>query len=443
MLLRTASVSCFLLGAFVGFATASADDWPQWLGEKRNDVWTETGIVERFPASGAKIAWRVPVAGGYSGPAVAGGKVYVTDFVSRAGELKNDASARAELAGKERVHCLNAADGKTVWTHEYDCNYHISYPAGPRTTPAVSDGKVYTLGAEGNLFCLDAATGKPLWSKDLKREYKVDTPIWGFCNHPLADDQRLYCMVGGEGSVAVALDKNTGKELWRALSATPDAGYCPPKMIEVGGKRQLIIWHPQAINALDPATGKVYWSEKLEPQYSMSCSTPQQAGDLLFASGIGKCAALFKLSSDKPAAEIVWEGKPNTAVFCSNSTPQIDGGTIYGNDCEVGTLRAVKLSTGERLWETFEPTCGGDRRQSHGTAFITKNGERYFLFSETGDLIIARLTPEKYEEISRAHIVEPTNEAFGRAVVWSHPAYANKCAFIRNDKEIVCVDLAN
>jgi outer membrane protein assembly factor BamB len=204
----------------------------------------------------------------------------------------------------------------------------------------------------------------------------------------------------------------------------------------------LLIWHPQALNSLNPETGEVYWSEKLEPQYGMSVTAPQQAGDYLYASGIGRCAALFKLDRSKPAAEIVWEGKPNTAVFCSNSTPLIFDNTIYGADCEVGSLRAVNLASGARLWETFKPTTGGERRASHGTAFLTRNGDRFFLFSETGDLVIARLTPEKYEEISRAHLLEPTNEAFGRPVLWSHPAYASRCVFARNDKELVCASLA-
>lgn len=437
-----ASLACLGL-AWLGIAAgALAADWPQWLGQDRNDVWSETGIIEAFPASGAKIVWRTPIAGGYSGPAVAGGRVYVTDFVKSSGEVRNDPGARAELTGKERVLCLDAKTGKVVWTREDDAVYKISYPAGPRTTPAVADGKVYTLGAEGLLLCLEASTGKPIWSKELKKEYKIEAPMWGFCGHPLVVGQRLFCLVGGQGSVAVAFDKDTGKELWRALSSNPDAGYCPPTMIEAGGKQQLLIWHPQSLNSLNPETGEVYWSEPLDPQYFMSCSQPQKSGDYLYVSAIGKCAALFKLAVDKPAAELVWEGKPNTAVFCSNSTPQVGTDTIYGNDCEVGSLRAVKLATGERLWETFKPTTGGDRRQSHGNAFITKNGERYFLFSETGDLIIARLTPEKYEELSRAKVVEPTNEAFGRSVVWTHPAFANRCAFIRNDKEIVCVDLA-
>jgi outer membrane protein assembly factor BamB len=429
------------LPVFVIASLARADDWPQWMGPTRDGKWHENGIIEKFPAAGPKVLWRVPVSGGYSGPAVAGGRVFVTDFVKERGEAKNDPGARADLAGKERVLCLAAGGGKLLWKHEYDCAYKISYPAGPRATPTVSGGKVYTLGAEGNLLCLEAESGKVLWSKDLKQAYKVESPMWGFAGHPLVHGNKLICLVGGDGTFAVAIDKDTGKEIWRSLSAA-GPGYCAPTLIEAGGKPQLLVWDPAVLHSLDPETGKEYWSEPLAPQYGMPIATPQKSGDYLYASGIGNCAALFKLDRTKPAVEVVWTGKPHTAVYCSASTPQIDGGVIYGNDCQVGNLRAVKLENGERLWETFQPTTGGTRRESHGTAFITKNGDRYFLFSETGDLVIARLTPEKYEEISRAHLLDPTNEAFTRPVVWSHPAYANKCIFARNDKEIVCVSLA-
>jgi outer membrane protein assembly factor BamB len=429
---------------FISAAVASlrADDWPQWMGPGRDDVWHEAGITEKFPPGGPKVLWRVPINGGYSGPAVAGGKVFVTDYVRADGEQANNPSARTQLRGTERVLCLRASDGQLLWKHEYDCPYYISYASGPRTTPAVSGGKVYTLGAEGHLCCFDAETGKLLWSKQLKKEYKLDeAPFWGFTGHPLVDGNKLFCLVGGSGSVAVAFDKDTGRELWRSLSA-PDPGYCPPTMIAAGGTKQLLIWHPESLNALDPETGKLYWSEPLRPQYGMSVTAPRQAGDLLYASGIGNCALLLKLDAARPAVEVVWDGSPTRGVFCSNSTPLIDGGVIYGNDCQVGSLRAVKLATGERLWETFQPTTGGDRRASHGTVFLTKNGDRYFLFSESGDLILARLTPERYEEISRAHLLEPTGEGMGRAVVWSHPAYANRCVFVRNDKEIICASLA-
>ncbi|MFV2068656.1 MAG: pyrrolo-quinoline quinone, partial [Pirellulales bacterium] len=140
--------------------------------------------------------------------------------------------------------------------------------------------------------------------------------------------------------------------------------------------------------------------------------------------------------------EFVWRGDTKMAVYCANSTPFLEGDMIYGNDCQLGALRGVRLSDGERLWETFVPTTGGTRRASHGTVFVVKHEDRFFLFSETGDLILARLSPDGYDEISRFHVVDPTNEAFGRSVVWSHPAFADRSVFARNDKELVRINLA-
>lgn len=419
-----------------------ADDWPQWLGPQRDSVWCETGIVEVFPENKLPVKWRVPIAGGYAGPAVASGRVFVTDYLKTSGEAINDPSRRPELKGKERIHCLDAATGKPLWKYEYDCAYSISYPAGPRATPAVADGKVYVLGAEGHLHCLTADTGRVVWSKDLKQAYKTETQVWGFCAHPLVDGQKLICVVGGAGSTAVAFDKETGHELWRSLDSRL-AGYCPPTIIQAAGVRQLLIWDADQLNSLNPETGKKLWSFPLAPQYDMSITAPRQAGEYLFASGIGNVGACLRLTQDKPGAELVWKQTARTGVPCANSTPILDGGMIYGVDCQVGVLRGVKLLTGERQWETFAPTTGQpDKRASHGTAFLVKNQDRYFLFSETGDLILCTLTEQGYTELSRFHVLEPTGECFGRSVVWSHPAFANKCCFARNDQEIVCVSLA-
>lgn len=420
---------------------ARADDWPQWMGPQRDSEWRETGIVQKFPAGGLKVLWRAPVAGGYSGPSVANGRVYVADFVSRAGTGSNNPGTRDTLKGAERLICFEAASGKELWKKEYECTYNISYACGPRVTPTVADGKVYSLGAEGNLLCCDASKGTVVWSRELKKDYNVETPIWGFCGHPLVDGKALYCLVGGEGSVAVAFDKDTGKELWRSLSAK-EPGYCPPTMIEAAGTRQLLIWHPESLNSLEPETGKVYWSCPLVPSFGMSICAPRKFGDLLFASAIRETGVVLRLKQDKPGFEEVWREQSKTGVPCANSTPFIDQGIIYGNDCNSGHLRAVKLETGERLWETLQPTIKGTRPTSHGTAFLVKNGDRYFLFNEHGELIISKLSPQRYEEVSRTKLLEPTGTAFGRTVVWSHPAFANKCVFARNDKEIVCASLA-
>jgi outer membrane protein assembly factor BamB len=297
------------------------------------------------------------------------------------------------------------------------------------------------LGAEGDLLCLEAATGSVIWSKSLTKEYSTQTPTWGFTAHPLVVGDLLYCIVGGEGSVAVAFNKHTGREVWRALSAT-EPGYCPPTLIEHGGVQQLLIWHPQSLNSLNPRTGEVYWSVPLAPSYGMSVTAPRKTTGFLYVSGIGDAAALLQLDDKKPAAEVVWRGTPKNAVYCTNSTPLIFDDTIYAADCQYGALRAVELATGERQWETFQPTAGGNRRVSHGTCFLVRHEDRCFLFSETGDLILARLSPKSYEELDRFHVLEPTNECFGRQVVWSHPAFASKSVFARNDKELVCVDLA-
>jgi outer membrane protein assembly factor BamB len=436
-IIATAMTVCFALA--LGGSPANSEDWPQWNGPTRNGRWIEKGVVKAIPADGLVVKWRTPVNLGYSGPAVVGGRVYLTDFRLTEGKLNNNPGSRNKVSGVERTVCLDAKSGEMIWERPYQRQYNISYASGPRATPTVDGKRVFSLGAEGDLQCLDATDGKQLWRKDLKSEYETEAPFWGFSAAPLVDGDKLICIVGGKGSVVVAFDKTSGKELWRALSAS-DAAYCPPTIINAGGVRQLLIWHADALNGLNPETGEVYWTEKLAPSYKMSIMAPQKEGDYLFASGIGTIGAVFKLNRDKPGLEIVWRGDTRTGVYCANSTPIIDAGVIYGCSCRGGQLRAVELTTGKRFWETFKPTTN-DRRAGHGTVMLTKNGDHYYLFNETGDLIIAQLSPKAYREVGRFHVLEPTNEAFGRKVVWSYPAFANRHLFVRNDKEIVCVSL--
>ena len=439
----------FRLGVFYAWLlvgnTLFADDWPQWLGPRRDSVWRESGIVEKFPTNGPPVRWRASVGGGYAGPSVANGRVYVADRqLVQAASNAADPADHGVTRSLERVLCLNETDGEVLWKYEYECPYTISYPAGPRVAPMVSEGKVYTLGAEGNLLCLEATGGKVLWSHDFKKEFGIKAPMWGFAGHPLLDGNRLICLVGGAGSIAVAFDKDTGKEIWRALSAE-EPGYCSPIIYEAGGKRQLILWHPEAANALDPETGEVYWSVPFKSRAGMTLATPRKLGDLLFFTAFYSGSLMLRLDSAKPAAATVWRtlkvDEKNTthlnAVMC---TPFLEDGYIYGV-CSYGQLRCLKMETGERVWETFQATTSGEPVR-WANAFIVKNGDRFFLVNEKGDLIIAKLSPRGYEEISRAHLLEPTNKDCGRPVVWSHPAFANRHVYARNDKEIICVDLA-
>jgi outer membrane protein assembly factor BamB len=445
--------SCLIVSLFS--QAVHADDWPQWLGPKRDGVWRETGILDKFPPEGPKVRWRTPVGMGYSGPAVAAGRVYVTDRLLTMGAKNPDSpfDDKHTIQGNERILCLDEKTGEVLWTHAYDCPYRVSYAAGPRATPVVHDGKVYTLGTMGDLLCLDAGSGKVLWSKNFVKDYGAPVPQWGFSSSPLLDGDRLICLVGGKGSVAVALHKDTGKEIWKALSAS-QLGYCPPVIYEAGGKRQLIIWHGDSLNSLNPETGELYWSQKFKDKAAMTIATPRKDGDRLFVSSFYGGSMMLKLDPDKPAASVVWrrQGRDilpdqTESLHTVISTPVLKDGHIYGV-CSHGELRCLSQQTGDRIWESMRATSNNGPVR-WGNVFFIAQGDRYFLANERGELIIARLTPKGYEEISRAKIVEPTNTmaSFGigrekSRVVWSHPAFANKCIYARNDKEIVCVSLA-
>jgi outer membrane protein assembly factor BamB len=308
----------------------------------------------------------------------------------------------------------------------------------------VSDGKVFTLGAEGHLFCLNTTNGNIVWSHDLGQDYGISTPLWGFAGHPLLDGNRLICLVGGSNSTVVAFNKDTGREIWRALSAR-EPGYCAPVIIHAGGKSQLIVWDPESVNSLNPETGELYWSHPENVKAAMTIPMPRQSGDDLYLTCFYNGSMMFHLDPAKPAATLTWQSQKvserNTdALHCTMSTPFLEDGYIYGV-CSYGQLRCLKAATGERVWESMAATTSDGKEMRWANAFIVKNGDRFFLFNEKGDLIIARLSPGGYEEISRAHLLEPTNTSPGREVLWSHPAFANRHMYARNDKELICVDL--
>ena len=415
----------------------------QWMGPNRDGVYNESGIIDSIPEKGLDVKWRLPIHGGYAGPAIADGVCFVFDYKKESGKAFNNPGQRAQLEGSERVVAIDAKTGKEIWTYAYDCPYSISYPAGPRCTPTIDGDRVYALGSEGDLHCLNAKDGKLIWKSSFKNDFKAEVPIWGFSAHPLVDGDLVYNMVGGKGQGIVAFDKMTGDVRWKALDCK--AGYCPPTIIKRGGVRQMIVYHPTAVVSINPENGEKYWSIDIEPLYEMSICRPMIDGNYLYASGIGNKSVMIELAEDKPEAKVLWRGNPRNSVYVANATPLFVDGVLYGSDCMVGKLFAVDAKNGDRLWETFDATQPKEKRRvNHGTAFLTRIGQsnRYLIMSETGDLIMAELTRDKYKSLGRFHVLEPTGESFGRPVVWSHPAYADKTAYIRNDKEIVAVDLA-
>ncbi|MBI4623051.1 MAG: PQQ-binding-like beta-propeller repeat protein [Verrucomicrobia bacterium] len=445
MPLKSFAVLCLVGWFATPVPTAQGSDWPQWLGPRGDSIWRDAGIVETFPAGGPPVRWRAAIGAGYSGPVVAGGRVFLTDRPdSKLAGKQGKALDRTADPGRERVVCLNEADGSLLWRYEYECPYNISYAAGPRASPAVAGNRVYTLGAEGNLHCLDTATGRVVWARDFKKDYGAATQLWGHAASPLVDGDRLICLVGGEGHTVVAFDRETGAERWRALPAK-EPGYSAPLICEAGGRRQLIVWDTEAVNGLDPETGRVYWSEPFKTKLGHAIATARKSGDLLFVSGFFDGSLMLRLDAREPKATVAWkirgpsETKPE-GLHSLMTTPFLEGGYIYGV-CGYGQLRCLNLETGERVWETLAATTADNKPARWTSAFLVKHEDRFFLLNEKGDLIIARLSPAGYAEISRTHLLEPTNVAGGRGVLWSHPAYANGSIYARNDREIIAADL--
>ena len=424
--------SCLLciLALFIGtitLQTSRAEDWPQWRGPQRDGVWRETGILEKIPAAGLKMRWRARVGGGYSGPAVAGGRVFVSDR-----------QADPEV---ERVLCFDEATGEQLWAHSYPCDYEgLEYGAGPRATPTVHDGKVYTLGAKGHLFCLRASGGEVLWKKDLVAEYDALPPRWGVSAAPLVvDDLLIVCAGGRPDASVIAFDRNTGEQRWKALGDGP--AYSAPIMVEAGGTQQVIVWTADHIAGLNPTTGEVFWKgpyKSLDGGLQAIASPVLRNQHLLFLGAFSGRSLMMKLDPKEPTASVLWQTrkKPSTSF----STPLFLSDQHFYASLSGGVFGCLDAATGDEIWTDRAPIAL-DRLD--GSVHITPNEDRVFLFNQKGHLITAILTPQGYEETGRCLLLEPA--AAYRAsdpVNWAHPAYANRCVFARSDRELICASLA-
>ncbi|MBI3858250.1 MAG: PQQ-like beta-propeller repeat protein [Planctomycetes bacterium] len=401
-----------------------ADDWPQWRGAKRDGAWAETGILEAFPAAGLEVRWRAPLGVGFSTPVIGGGRVFVTD------SLLNKPAAR------ERVHAFDEATGKPLWTLAYD----VTYPdwafdepnrKGPHATPVLRDGKLYTLGGVGHLHCFEAASGAVVWKRDLQKDYP-DVELRCTPCPFVEGDLLLLCIGAKPGAAVIALDRGSGKEVWKAIDET--GTFSSPVCISAGGVRQFIVWTAESLTSLDPATGKVHWREDLITGADSAIATPVVQGDLLLVSGL-----MLRLSADKPGVTVLWPEKRATQkrILSNTSTGLILGDHVYSARSS-GELVCLELKTGAQVWSSKLVT---DQKQG-ACIHLTPNGASVLIYTERGELIRARLTPEGYQEIGRAPILAGTYPFAGRRCVWSPASFANRCLFARNDAELVFVSLA-
>jgi outer membrane protein assembly factor BamB len=423
----------FVMVASACGGTSLAADWPQWRGIHRDGVWTETGLIERFASPQLPIQWRVPLGSGYCGPTVAAGRVFVMDRATTP-------------TRKERVHCFDAETGRPIWSYAYDCVYErVQYEAGPRASITIHEGRAYSLGTMGHLHCFDAQSGQVLWSHDGRREYGARVPIWGIAGAPLIEGDLLIVPLGGtDNACLMAFDRITGAEKWRALK--DGVSYSAPVIIEQAGRRVLVYITGERVVGLDPQTGKLHWEDPFLPKNMViTIATPVFDGRHLLATSFYDGSLLLRVHQDRLAVEKLWQRRGGSerdtdALHCCISTPILQGEHIYGVDSH-GELRCLDLQTGDRIWEDLTAVPKARWSNIH----LVRNGDKVWMFNERGELLIARLAPDGFHEISRTKLLDPTADQLNQrgGVCWSHPAFANKRIYARNDKELVCADLSD
>jgi len=390
------------LGSLVLAASlAMAEDWPQWRGPNRTGVSLEKGWSTTWPTEGPKRLWEAKVGVGWSSFSVANGKAYT---MGNEGEV-------------DFVYCFDAATGKTIWTHKYDCSSKDpnGYP-GTRCTPTVDGDRVYSVSRQGHFFCLDAATGAVKWSKDFGKDFGSKPPTWGFAGSPWIEKDWVVYEVGGEGASVVAFNKLTGEVVWKNGNDAP--GYSSIVAFDLKAERSFVQFSGSQIILRRMKDGAEVGRTEWKTSYGVNAATPIIEGDKLFlSSGYGYGCALFQMKAD--GLEQVWRSKKmkNHVDSCV-----LWEGYLYGYD--ENTLRCLDFKTGEEKW--------AEGKYGKGSVLLADG--KLLLYGQKGKLGVAAASPEGYKEVVSADILKDND-------TWAPPALANGRVYLRARSQVVCLDL--
>ena len=371
-------------------------DWLHYRGPAMNGVSTEKGWNAQFPATGPKQLWKVELGIGTASVTVAGDRVY----------------SMGNQNGNDVIQCLDAKTGAKVWRHQYPLDLDPNmFEGGPRSTPTLDGGRVFTVSHQGDIWCLDAATGKKVWYKHFQGDFGGRRPQWGFAGSATVDGNAVLFDVGGKGASTVALDKATGNLLWK--SGDDEAGYASPVVATIGGKKTIVVLKAGHLVGLDASGGKELWRSEWKTDYDVNAATPIVLGDrILISSGYNHGAALIGISGGKTRE--LWKNKSLRSHF---NSPVVVGDSIYGVDGNAGggNLVCLDLASGAVKW-TEKSTKGG--------SLISADG-KLIVLTEKGELVMADATPAGFHAISRAPVTS------GRC--WVQPVLSGSRLFLKNN----------
>jgi glucose dehydrogenase len=409
-----------LWSAIIGLtATAPvfAEDWPQWLGPRRDNSSTE----KVAPWKGhLKVLWRKPAGEGHSSPVVAGGRVFI--------------HAKIKDKNGEEIIAFDAKSGRELWRSKYERAAFTSlYGNGPRATPAVVEGRLYAFGITGVLTCLDPDSGKQIWQVDAPKAFKLNKlPIFGMACSPLVVGDRVLINVGAKGASVAAFEQDSGKVAWKGLD--DPASYSSPIVFGKGAERQAEFLTGANVVSLNPADGGVFWRFPLVDKLMESSTTPIRSGDLILASSItyGSVGLRLVTKDGKPAIEQAWKNAALTSYF---TTPVAIGKDhiymVVGNLPLLAKphadLHCIEAKTGKTLW----------KREKIGTyhASLMRTGDdKLLMLTDGGDLVLLEPDAKEYRELAQAKVSGPET--------WAHPALSDGRLYVRDTTELLCLQLA-
>ncbi|MEZ5943538.1 MAG: PQQ-binding-like beta-propeller repeat protein [Planctomycetaceae bacterium] len=390
-------------------ATASSG-WTQYGGPNRDNISLETGLMTEWPAGGPALNWTATNLGeGYSSVSMSDdGKVYTM----------------GNRGNQEMTICLDLATGKELWATQTGNAYRESQGNGPRSTPTIDGDRLYVLGANGDLACLSRDQGRILWKGNILQQYGANNIVWGISESVLIDGNKAVFTPGGRGATMVAVDKMSGRELWKSsVPGNPQAAYSSIVVADIGGSRQYVNFVHTAVVGIDAATGNALWGIQSPANGTANCSSPLASGNLVFAaSGYGTGGTLVEVNGARRNVSAREVYHINDMKNHHGGMVLIDG-YIYGTDEQI--LRCIELKSGETKWQS----------RSVGKGAVVYADGHIILRSENGPVAMFAASPDKYEEQGRFEPPRSDRPA------WPHPVVANGCLFLRDQDKLFCYAL--
>jgi len=380
--------------------------WTSLRGPKRDGKYDEASVSTNWPANGLPVLWKQPVGVGHASFAVADGKAYTIE----------------QRRGQEVVTAYDVTNGRELWTQKWGAEFTDSTGDGPRATPTWEQGRLYALGATGELRCLDASNGSVIWGKNILSDNGAQNLPWAMAASPLIVDDKVIVLPGGTGGKSVvAYNKNTGAPVWKVLNDTQ--AYVSPMLVELAGRRQIVVVSSSRVVGLAPENGALLWSYNWDTQNGINVSQPIVVDQNRFfiSSGYGKGAALVEVkgSGNSFTASTVWENMNMKNKFNSSV---LHNGYVYGLD--EGILVCLDVNTGERKWK--------EGRYGYGQVILA--GDHLIVSSDQGDIALVKASPDRYTELARFKAVE--------GQTWNYPAIAEGRLLVRNSNQMAAFDIS-